>query len=255
MNQELHSLAVFAVVIERGSFAAAARRLGRAQSAITYAVQKLEDQCGVPLFDRTSYRPHLTEEGRALLPRVRRIIDDLGEFRVQAKAMSKGIEAELVLVVETFLPLSIIAPALRRFQAEFPMVQLRIVSIRPQDAFGQLQDHDADMGLFLLSPNPEPEIESHLIAEMDFVAVATPDHPLAHLPAGFPKEAMIIDAEISVQQPDQVDIDALKAVFPYGHPNITVTKGGLDIAKPHSDGHTVIANAALIVSFDMEPAQ
>ncbi|WP_170345879.1 Lin0512 family protein [Ruegeria atlantica] len=72
---------------------------------------------------------------------------------------------------------------------------------------------------------------------------------------GFPKEAMIIDAEIGVQQPDQVDIDALKAVFPYGHPNITVTKGGLDIAKPHSDGHTVIANAALIVSFDMEPAQ
>ncbi|WP_209505248.1 MULTISPECIES: Lin0512 family protein [unclassified Ruegeria] len=72
---------------------------------------------------------------------------------------------------------------------------------------------------------------------------------------GFPKEAMIIDAEIGVQQPDQVDTDALKAVFPYGQPNITVRKGGLDIEKPHGDGHTVIANAALIVSFDMDPAQ
>jgi uncharacterized protein (TIGR02058 family) len=72
---------------------------------------------------------------------------------------------------------------------------------------------------------------------------------------GFPKEAMIIDVEIGVQQPDQVDVEALKAVFPYGQPNISVTKGGLDIEKPHDGGRTVIANAALIVSFNMEPAQ
>ncbi len=71
----------------------------------------------------------------------------------------------------------------------------------------------------------------------------------------FPKEAMIIDAEVGVQQPDKVDREALKAVFPYGQPNITVTRGGLDIEKPHAHGHTVIANAAIIVSFDMEPAQ
>ena len=72
---------------------------------------------------------------------------------------------------------------------------------------------------------------------------------------GFPKEAMIIDAEIGVQQPDKVDTDVLRAVFPYGQPNITVTRGGLDIDKPHTEGSTVIANAAIIVSFDMEPAQ
>lgn len=72
---------------------------------------------------------------------------------------------------------------------------------------------------------------------------------------GFPKEAMIIDAEIGVQQPDQVDVGKLKTIFPYGHPKITVTEGGLDIEKPGGAGRTVIANAALVVSFDMEPAQ
>ncbi len=72
---------------------------------------------------------------------------------------------------------------------------------------------------------------------------------------GFPKEAMIIDAEIGVQQPDRVDTKALKAIFPYGQPKITVTQGGLDIDKPHTEGRTVIANAAIVVSFDMEPAQ
>lgn len=68
----------------------------------------------------------------------------------------------------------------------------------------------------------------------------------------FPKEAMIIDAEVGVAKPDQVDVEALKAIFPYGQPSITVTRGGLDVEKPHSTACTVIANAAVIVSFDME---
>ncbi|MEP2715728.1 Lin0512 family protein [Pseudophaeobacter sp.] len=68
----------------------------------------------------------------------------------------------------------------------------------------------------------------------------------------FPKEAMIIDAEIGVAKPERVDVAALKAIFPYGQPSITVTEGGLDVAKPHVEGCTVIANAAVIVSFDME---
>ncbi len=68
----------------------------------------------------------------------------------------------------------------------------------------------------------------------------------------FPKEAMIIDAEIGVAQPDQVDVAALKAIFPYGQPSVTVREGGLDVAKPQGGGVTVMANAAVIVSFDME---
>jgi uncharacterized protein (TIGR02058 family) len=71
---------------------------------------------------------------------------------------------------------------------------------------------------------------------------------------GFPKDAMIIDAEIAVQQPEAVDTAALAAIFPYGQPAITVARGGLDIEKPQG-GKTVIANAAISVSFDMEPAQ
>ncbi len=68
----------------------------------------------------------------------------------------------------------------------------------------------------------------------------------------FPKEAMIIDAEIGVQQPAKVDVAALEKIFPYGQPTITVVQGGLDIEKPHAVGKTVIANAAVIVSFEME---
>lgn len=70
---------------------------------------------------------------------------------------------------------------------------------------------------------------------------------------GFPKEAMIIDVEIAVQEPDRVDTHALLDIFPYGQPSITVHQGGLDIPRP--DGKpTVIANAAINVSFMMERA-
>ncbi|MEO0918513.1 MAG: Lin0512 family protein [Pseudomonadota bacterium] len=68
---------------------------------------------------------------------------------------------------------------------------------------------------------------------------------------GFPKEAMLIDVEIGVQQPDQVDTDSLLSIFPYGQPTITVHHGGLDV--PRLDGKpTVIANVAINVAFMME---
>ncbi len=69
---------------------------------------------------------------------------------------------------------------------------------------------------------------------------------------GFPKEQMLIDVQIGVQQPDAVDRDALLTIFPYGQPTIAVVKGGLDV--PRGERLSVIANAAVVVSFDMEPA-
>ncbi len=67
---------------------------------------------------------------------------------------------------------------------------------------------------------------------------------------GFDKSDMLIDADIGVQNPDAVDIETLKAVFPYGQPRIRVRLGGLDVPRP--DGKpTVIANAAISVSFAM----
>lgn len=72
---------------------------------------------------------------------------------------------------------------------------------------------------------------------------------------GFSRESMIVDIEIAVQKPDAVDTDAVKAVLPYGRGAVTVVKGGLDVPKPDGAGKTVIANAAVLVSFDMERRQ
>ncbi|OAN94218.1 Lin0512 family protein [Sulfitobacter geojensis] len=75
---------------------------------------------------------------------------------------------------------------------------------------------------------------------------------------GFDKSAMRITLDVGVQQPDRVDVEVLKAVFPYGNVTVKVSKGGLDVARPvgqEGGGHpTVMANVALSVGFDMERA-
>ena len=70
---------------------------------------------------------------------------------------------------------------------------------------------------------------------------------------GFDKSAMRITVDVGVQRPEQVDVSALEAVFPYGVPQVNVRHGGLDIARPEGDGNpTIMANVALSVAFDME---
>ena len=71
---------------------------------------------------------------------------------------------------------------------------------------------------------------------------------------GFEKSDMLIDVEIGVQCPDEVDIHQVAAIFPYGNASVRVVEGGLDIAKPDGEGYAIIANAAVVVYFDMEAA-
>ncbi|MEX0287067.1 MAG: Lin0512 family protein [Paracoccaceae bacterium] len=70
---------------------------------------------------------------------------------------------------------------------------------------------------------------------------------------GRDKSDMLIDVEIGVQSPDEVDTAKVAATFPYGQISVTAVEGGLDIPRPDGDGNpTVIANAAISVSFEME---
>ena len=86
----LDQIRVFLSVVDEGSFPKAAKSLQRAQSAVTYAIRKLEAEIGVPLFDRSAYRSVLTPAGRALLTRARRIAEEAGAFREQARGLAGG---------------------------------------------------------------------------------------------------------------------------------------------------------------------
>jgi DNA-binding transcriptional LysR family regulator len=122
----LDQIRVFLSVVDEGSFPKAAKSLQRAQSAVTYAIRKLEAEIGVPLFDRSAYRSVLTPAGRALLTRARRIAEEAGAFREQARGLASGLEAELSIVLDAFYPMPQIFDALRAFTEQFPTVPPRL---------------------------------------------------------------------------------------------------------------------------------
>ena len=172
-------LQVMLAVVEEGSFSGAARRLNRAQSAVTYAVQRLEEQLGAELFDRASYRASLTEAGRSLLPRARLIAEEMQLFCDQAHGMSEGLEPELTLVVEAMFPMDVLTAALRAFGAQFPSVPPRLYVESLGAAAELVLDGDCALGLLLAVTSQFEALSLHNLLDIRLIHVAAPGHPLA----------------------------------------------------------------------------
>jgi DNA-binding transcriptional LysR family regulator len=177
----IDQLRVFRQVAEAGSFSAAARAMHRAQSAITYAVQNLEAQVGTELFDRSGYRPVLSEAGRALLPRAQRILEELAAFGSQARGIAGGLEPEVGLVVEAMFSTPVLVRVLGEFQRQFPSVQLRVY-VESLGATAQaVVDGTADLGIALEFATTVPDLDTTPMGEVELVPVAAPSHPLARI--------------------------------------------------------------------------
>lgn len=69
---------------------------------------------------------------------------------------------------------------------------------------------------------------------------------------GFRKSAMLVDIRVGVPDPASVDLAAIAAAAPYGARTVEAVEGGLRVAT--ASGATIIANAVVSVSFDMENA-
>ena len=177
----LDQIRIFLAVADAGSFSKAAKRLSRAQSAVTYGIQKLEAQAGIPLFDRTAYRPALTEAGRALLPRARRIAEETNAFRDIARSLASGLEAELTIVLDSMFPMRAVVDALRAFTAKFPTVTPRIYVQSLGAAVELVLDGTCMIGLLPLFFSDMANLKRFPLLTVDLVTVVAPDHPLAAL--------------------------------------------------------------------------
>jgi len=177
----LDQIRILLAVADTGSFSKAAKRLNRAQSAVTYGIQKLEAQAGIPLFDRTAYRPALTEAGRALLPRARRIAEETNAFRDIARSLASGLEAELTIVLDSMFPMRAVVEALRAFTAKFPTVTPRIYVQSLGAAAELVLDGTCMIGLLPLFFSDMANLKRFPLLTVDLVAVVAPDHPLAAL--------------------------------------------------------------------------
>src|SRR5580658_1840017 len=175
----LDQIQLFLTVVDEGSFSKAAKKLNRAQSAVTYGIQKLEAQIGLPLFDRTAYRPSLTEAGRTLLLRARRIGEETNAFRDAARSLASGLEAELTIVLDSMFPMPPVVAALRTFTERFPSVPPRIY-VQPLGAAVELVlDGTCMIGLLPLIFSDIALLKHFPLFTIDLIPVVAPDHPLA----------------------------------------------------------------------------
>ena len=190
---------MFLTVLEEGSFSAAARRLNRAQSAITYAIQELEADMRVTLFDRSAYRPTLTEAGRALLPRARRVMREAGALQAQADGIAGGLEASLSLVVDSMFPMAELTGTLAAFQERFPSVATRVHVESLGAAADMVVSGEVDIGLVIALFAPLDLLERRVTGTVDLVAVCSPAHPLAVLQGGREGPVTIEESEDYLQ--------------------------------------------------------
>jgi len=175
----LDQLRVLAAIADAGSFSAAARRLNRAQSVISYTVANLEAQLGVTLFDRAGRTPVLTEAGRALMADARRIGLLVDEMRARALSLQRGTEAEVALAVDVMFPIDRLVCVLRDFAAAFPSTGLRL---RVEALGGPAQlVIDGTCGLAVSGwPGALADVlNRRVIGRITLFPVVSPDHALA----------------------------------------------------------------------------
>ena len=176
----LDQLRVFLTVIDVGSFAGAARKLGRATSVISYSIANLEGQLGVMLFDRKSTRkPQLTDAGKTVLAEARTVSNGIDDLRAKVKGLLQGLEAELHLVIDVLFPSERVADALKAFRREFPTVLLHL-HIEALGAVTKLVlDRVATVGISGPLSSDFDGLERIGIGSVPMIPVAAPDHPLA----------------------------------------------------------------------------
>lgn len=122
----LDQLEIFVEVVDARSFTGAAKRLRRAQSAVSYGVARLEELLGVRLFERSKSGARLTAEGQILLVEARNVLDRVDHLRAAGVAFGENVEPELTLSVSPILALELLAVVAIEFRERFPHTHLRV---------------------------------------------------------------------------------------------------------------------------------
>ncbi|WP_321813419.1 MULTISPECIES: LysR family transcriptional regulator [unclassified Paraburkholderia] len=179
MQLSLDQLEVFVIATREPSFSATARRLGKAQSAVSTAIGELEIDLGVTLFDRRGRYPVLTPEGEALLSEAEAILSRCVGLKERASALTGDLETQIAIGVDDAFPGAALAPILASLPGRFPAVQVDIRQPSDCDLLDMVMKESVSLGLGCARAQYPAGIGFCRLGQVAFVNVVHRDHPLA----------------------------------------------------------------------------
>ena len=176
---DVRRMRVLREVAAKGSFSAAAESLSYTQSAISQQIAALEREAGTTLVERGARGVRLTDAGRALVDHAEVILCRLADAEAELEAIA-GLRAGRVrLVAFPSAGASIIPPAIARFRAAHPDVDLTLLPGEPEDGVALLRAGEADVALGIATAPSAAPVPDGLRAEP-----LLDDHMYAVLPLG-----------------------------------------------------------------------
>ena len=183
-NVTINQLRAFVVVCDQGSFSGAARKLRRAQSAVSHAIKALESAFGVELFERNTRKAQLTAAGRSLLPDARAVISRTEEMKSRAGSIAKDGVPQVSVAVDAYFPRAHLIGGLLTLQEEFPTAAINLRITTMQGGESLVLARVCALAVTIENvPEVNPDaIERHWLCEAEMVTVCAPFHPLASTP-------------------------------------------------------------------------
>ena len=190
------ALQMMDTIARSGSFAAAARELGRVPSALTYSVRQLEDALDVLLFDRSSRQARLTAAGQELLDEGRRLLAEMDAVANRVRRVATGWESALTIAADGVISRLTLFELVEGFyaqrlaggqlpgagQGQDPGTRLRLRSEIMAGLWETLVTGQADLaiGVMMVGAPAQPGIEVRPLGTVEFVFAVAPHHPLAN---------------------------------------------------------------------------
>jgi DNA-binding transcriptional LysR family regulator len=165
-------------VVDAGGYAQAAEALHKSQSAVTYAVQKLESLLDVKAFEIHGRKAMLTPTGQLLYRRARALLDEAGGLEKAARSLSAGWEAEIRLAVEILFPTWLILDCLDRFGTEAPDTRIELIESVISGTHEALLNAQVDLAIANAIP---PGFSGDPLIRLRLIPAASPDHALHRL--------------------------------------------------------------------------
>jgi DNA-binding transcriptional LysR family regulator len=185
------ALSMMDTIARTGSFAAAARELGKVPSALTYSVRQLEDALDVLLFDRRSRQARLTAAGAELLEEGRRLLVEIDAVANRVRRVATGWEGQLTIAMDAVISMPTVLDITQSFCALDPQgaagaglggpgTRLRLRTEVLAGTWEALVRGQADLAIGVGMNSPPPSgVAVEPLGEMPFVFVVAPHHPLA----------------------------------------------------------------------------